>query len=117
MKNFVIRLFVNALALSAAAYLVGGIALEGDFWAVLVVAFVFGLMNAILKPVLMLLSLPLLFLTLGLFTLVINAALLLLTARITDALMVEGFVPALLGALVVSIVSMFFNAVLTDDKD
>jgi putative membrane protein len=116
-KNFVIRLFVNALALSAAAYLVGGIALEGDFWAVLLVAFVFGLMNAILKPILLLLSLPLLFLTLGLFTLVINAALLLLTARITDALTVEGFGAAFFGALVVSIVSMFFNAVLNDEKD
>lgn len=117
MKNFVIRLFVNALALSAAAYLVSGIVLEGGFGPVLLVALVFGLVNAIIKPILMLLALPLLLVTLGLFTLIINAGLLLLTARLTDALMVSGFGAAFWGSLVVSVVSMLLNAVLTDDKD
>jgi putative membrane protein len=116
-KNFIIRLFVNALALSAAAYLVSGIVLEGGLWPVLLVALVFGLVNAILKPILMLLSLPLLFVTLGLFTLVINAGLLLLTARLTDALVVAGFGAAFWGALVVSIVSMLLSALLKDEKD
>jgi putative membrane protein len=116
-KNFVIRLFVNALALSAAAWLVNGIVLEGGFWPVLLVALVFGLVNAILKPILLLLALPLLFITLGLFTLVINAGLLLLTARITDALQVAGFGAAFWGALVVSIVSMLLSGLLNDEKD
>lgn len=115
MKNFVIRLFVNALALSAAAYFVQGITLDGGFGPVLLVALVFGLVNAILKPIVMLVTLPLLFVTLGLFTLVINAGLLLLTARLTDALVVDGFGPAFWGALVVSIVSMLLSWLLDDD--
>src|SRR5690606_12679758 len=116
-KNFVIRLFVNALALSAAAYLVSGIVLEGGFGPVLLVALVFGLVNAIIKPILMLLALPLLLVTLGLFTLIINAGLLLLSTRLTDAVMCSGFGAAFWGSLVVSVVSMLLNAVLTDDKD
>lgn len=115
MKNFVIRLFVNALALSAAAYFVQGITLDGGFGPVLLVALIFGLVNAILKPIVMLVALPLLFVTLGLFTLVINAGLLLLTARLTDALAVDGFGPAFWGSLVVSIVSMLLSWLLDDD--
>lgn len=115
MKNFVIRLFVNALALSAAAYFVQGITLDGGFGPVLLVALIFGLVNAILKPIVMLVALPLLFVTLGLFTLVINAGLLLLTARLTDALAVDGFGAAFWGALVVSIVSMLLSWLLDDD--
>lgn len=116
MRNFIIRLFVNALALSAASYLIGGITLAGGFGQVLLVALVFGLVNALLKPVMMLLSLPLLLLTLGLFTLVINAVLLLITARLTDALSVSGFGTAVLGSLVISIVSLVLNGLLSDDR-
>ncbi len=116
MKNFLIRLFVNALALSAAAYLVAGVQLSDDFVQVLLVALVFGLINAILKPILMLLSFPLLFLSLGLFLIVINAALLLLTARLVDGFEVAGFMPALIGSLVISVVGMVLNAVLQDDE-
>lgn len=116
MRNFVVRLFVNALALWGAAELLDGISLAGDFGAVLWVALVFGAVNAVLKPVLILLSLPVLFLTLGLFTLVINAGLLLVTSALTDALAVDGFVPALLGGLVVSVVSMVLAGALKDEK-
>jgi putative membrane protein len=116
-RNFVIRLFVNALALSAAAYLVEGITLTGGFGAVLVVALIFGLINAILKPVVLLLSLPFLFLTLGLFALVINAGMLLLTDRLTGALSVDGFWAALWGSVMVSLVSLVLNAMLEDKKD
>jgi len=116
MRNFVIRLFVNALALWAAAELVGGIHLAGGFGDVLWVALVFGLVNAVLKPALLLLSLPILFVTLGLFTLVINAGLLLLTASLTGALAVDGFFAAFLGGLIISVVSVVLAGALKDEK-
>lgn len=115
MRNFVIRLFVNALALSAAAYLVPGIRLQGGFGDVLLVALVFGLVNAILKPIFMILSLPFLILTLGLFAFVVNGAMLLLTARLTEHLAVSGLGSAILGSIVISVVAMFLGAALKDD--
>jgi putative membrane protein len=114
MRNFVIRLFVNALALSAASWLVSGITLSGDFANILLVALIFGLLNAVLKPVLMMLSLPFLLVTLGLFAFVVNAALLLLTARLTDHLAVDGFGAALLGSLVISLVTILLGGALDD---
>lgn len=114
MRNFVIRLFVNALALSAASWLVSGITLSGDFADVLLVALIFGLLNAVLKPVLIVLSLPFLLVTLGLFAFVVNAALLLLTARLTDHLSVSGFGAALLGSLVISLVTILLGGALDD---
>ena len=118
MKNFVIRLFVNALALSAASWLIAGIQLSGDFADVLLVALIFGLLNALLKPVLMLLSLPFILVTLGLFAFVVNGALLLLTARLTEHLSVAGLGSAILGSLVISIVTILLGGVLDDgDRD
>lgn len=116
MRNFIVRLFVNALALWGAAELLDGITLAGGFTDVLWVALVFGIVNAILKPVFSILALPLLFLTLGLFTLVINAALLLITARLTDALAVSGFGTAVLGSVVISVISMVLAGALKDKK-
>lgn len=116
MRNFIIRLFVNALALSAAAYLVPGITLTGGFGSVLLVALVFGLVNAILKPLVWLLSLPFLLLTLGLFAFVVNGAMLLLTARLTDNLAVSGLGAAILGSIVISLVSMVLGGALKEEK-
>lgn len=116
MRNFVIRLVVNAVALSAAAYIVDGIHLSDDLVQVLLVALVFGLVNAILKPIVMFLALPFVFLTLGLFALVVNAGMLLLTDRLVDALRVDGFGAAFWGAIVISLVSMVLNAFLDDEK-
>jgi putative membrane protein len=115
-RNFVIRIFVNALALSAAAYFVSGITLTGGFWDVLLVALVFGLVNAILKPVVFLLSIPFLVLTLGLFAFVVNGAMLLITARLTDHLAVGGLWSAVLGSIVISLVTMLLGGVLKDQK-
>ncbi len=116
MRNFVVRIFVNALALSAAAWLVPGISLSGGFGDTLLVALVFGLVNAILKPLVLLLSLPFLLLTLGLFAFVVNAAMLLLTARLTEHLPVSGFGWALLGSLVISLVTAVLGGVLKDER-
>jgi putative membrane protein len=116
MRNFLIRLVVNALALSAAAWLVSGITLTGGFWDVLLVALVFGLVNALLKPIVFLLSLPFLILTLGLFAFVVNGAMLLVTAALTDHLSVAGIGSAILGSIVISLVTMLLGGVLDDDR-
>lgn len=116
MRNFVIRLFVNALALSAAAWLVSGITLSGGFGSVLLVALLFGLVNALLKPIVFLLSLPFLILTLGLFTFVVNGIMLLVTAALTSHLGVSGLGSAILGSLVISLVSVILGGALKDEK-
>jgi putative membrane protein len=116
MRNFVIRLLVNALALSVAAAWVPGIRMSEAFLDVLWIALVFGLVNAVLKPILMLLSFPVRFLTLGLFTFVINAALLMLTARLADGITVDGWMAALLGSIAVSVVSIVLGGLVGDRK-
>jgi len=114
MRNFVITLFVNALALSVAAWLLPGIELVGALGQILWVALLFGLLNALLKPILLVLSLPILIITLGLFAFVVNAAVLLITARLTEHLAVAGFGSALLGSLIISIVTLVLGGVLDD---
>jgi putative membrane protein len=116
MKNFLIRLFVNALALTLAARLFDGIDMSGDFTDVLLVALVFGLLNAILKPLLLFLSLPILIVTLGFFALVVNAVLLLVMSRLLESFEVSGFWTALFGSIVISVVTMVLGAVLKDSE-
>lgn len=108
--SVIVRLLSNAVALWVATRVVDGISYTGDWPWLFAVALVFGVLNVVVRPLLILLSLPVLIVTLGLFLLVVNAALLLLTSTISDTLTlgfhVEGFVPALLGGLVVSVVSL-----------
>ncbi len=112
MQNLIIRLFVNAVALWAAARLVPGIELDGNFIRVLAVAAVFGVVNALIRPLILLLSLPLIVLTLGLFTLVANALVLMLTDLLAASLSIAGFWSALGGSLLISLVSLFFSILL-----
>lgn len=114
MKNFLIRLVVNSLALSAAAWLVGGVHLSGTMLQIAFVALIFGVLNSILKPILLFLSFPFIIVTLGFFALVVNAAVLMLTAGLTDSLQVDGWGAGILGAIVISIVSMVMSSVLDD---
>jgi len=116
MTNLIVRLFVNAIALWVASRLVGGIDLAGEFWPVLLVAAVFGVVNALIRPVALILSFPFLILTLGLFTLVINALMLWLTAALVAALTVTGFWAALLGSVIISLVSFLFSMLLPDER-
>jgi putative membrane protein len=116
MRNLILRVVVNGLALWAAASFVDGITLTDDIGQVVLVALVFGLVNAILKPILKFISLPFLIATLGLFALVVNAVLLLITARIVDGFSVDGFGPAIFGSIVVSLVTMILGG-LKDDGD
>jgi putative membrane protein len=107
--RFLIRLVINAAALWLAIRFVPGISFDGDEVMLLLVALVFGVVNAIIRPVLTILSLPILILTLGLFTFVLNALMLWLTSGLSGLLglgfHVAGFLPAFLGALVVTVVS------------
>jgi len=109
------RLGVNAAALLAAAELIDGIDLSSHWKSVLFVAIVFGLVNAIIKPIAKVLTFPITLVTLGLFTLVVNATMLGLTAWLTDSLDVDGFWPAVLGAIVISVVSWVLSIFVPDD--
>ncbi len=110
LARIILRLFINAVALWVAAWALRGIQLSGEFWEVLLVALVFGLVNALIRPVFLLLSLPLLILTLGLFTLAINAFMLMLTAVLTTSLEVAGFWTALWGSILISLVSFALSS-------
>lgn len=102
--GLLIRLIVNALALYVVPYVISGVHVSG-FLEAIVAALILGIVNAIIKPILVLLSLPLEILTLGLFTLVINAVLFYVVAQFGVGLRVDNFGAAFLGALVLSIVS------------
>ncbi|MEV5352299.1 phage holin family protein [Streptomyces sp. NPDC093516] len=124
MKNFLVKTIANAGALAVAVWLLDKITLTGDstgrkIGTLIVVALLFGLVNFLVKPVVKLLSLPLLILTLGLFTLVVNALMLLLTSWLADKLdlsfHVEGFWTAVLGGLIISVVSWALHVVLPDE--
>lgn len=117
MRNFAIRLIINAVALTAAAYFVSGIALTGGIVATIMVALIFGFVNAMLKPIISFFSFPVIFVTLGLFKLVINGAMLLITAAVSDHLAVAGIGPAIVGSLWIAVISMVMNTFLDDDKD
>lgn len=113
--KLILKLLINAAALWAAGELISGIDLDGDFWTILLVALIFGLVNTFIKPILKILSFPVIILSLGLFTLVINAAMLALTAQVSDALSIDGFWSALLGAVIISIISAVLNTFVKDD--
>jgi putative membrane protein len=110
---FLLRWLINAAALWAAIQLVDGIEHRGSWWSLLFVALVFGLLNASIKPLLKLLSLPIIILTLGLFLFIINALMLLMTGWVSGLLdlgfHVDGFWDAFLGGLIVTVVSLVLS--------
>lgn len=118
MIKLLIRLLINAVAIWAAAQLVDGVTLDTDrIGAVLVVALVFGVVNAVLKPIVKFFSFPFIVVTLGIFSLVINAALFGLVAWATDALTVTGFWPALWGSIIVGVVGWLLGLFVDDDDE
>ena len=121
MGYLVIRLLINAAALLAAVWLIPGIHFEGGLGRLIGVAAVFGLVNALVRPVLTVLSCPLIVITLGLFTLVINALLLLLTGYLSQAwnlgFEVDGFLAAFLGGIVIGLVSTVLTLTVGRSKD
>jgi putative membrane protein len=119
--SFLIRLVINAIALWLATRLVDGLTFDGDMVFLFLVALIFGVVNSVVKPILMLLTFPALILSLGLFLLVLNAAMVWLTGAISDAaglgFHVEGFGAAFLGGLVVSVVSFVLSLFVGKDRD
>jgi putative membrane protein len=120
MSKFLLRWLISAAALYIAARIVPGIELGDRVLVVLGVALVFGLVNALIRPLLSLLTCPLIILTLGLFTLVINAAMLLLTSALSRAVglsfVVQGFWPAFWGGLVVSMISFIATMLIREEE-
>jgi putative membrane protein len=113
MSHLLARVIINALSIGAAAILVRGITLTGPMWKILPLGVLFGLINFLIKPVMELFALPLIILTLGLFMLVINALMLMLTTKLSGSLNlglhVHGFLPAFWGAIIISIVNMVLS--------
>jgi putative membrane protein len=125
MKKFAIKILVNGVGLYVASILAKPhIEFTGTglrlVWTVLLVALIFGLVNTFIRPIVKLLSMGVLLVTLGLFTFVINALMLLLTSKISEhysvRFHVENFWYALVGSLIATAVSLILNAVLPDDK-
>jgi putative membrane protein len=116
--RFLLRLLINAAALWVAVMLVPGITYAGDWLPFLGVALIFGIVNAFIRPIVKLFTLPIIFLTLGLFALVVNGLMLWLTSWLAGGLglqfHVDGCLSAILGALVVSIVSAILSMMLAD---
>jgi len=120
MRNHLIRWLINTLAIYLAIRWVHGIHFTGSPVELLVVAALFGLVNAVLRPVLTVLTCPLVLLTLGLFTFVINALMLMFTAWLSRqfdlGLTVDGFWPAFWAGLLIGVVSLVLSMVLGEHK-
>jgi len=121
MNKFLLRWGINTIALYVAVQLLPGLEHHGSGAALLAVALIFGLVNAAFKPVLIILSCPLVVLTFGLFLLVINGLLLLITAWLSDlfnlGFAVTGLGWGILGSIVISLVSVVFDSLVIEDKE
>jgi putative membrane protein len=113
MQGLLLRWIILSVAIMVAAYLFPGIQVSG-FGSALVAAMVLGVLNAFFRPILIILTLPINILTLGLFTFVINALLLMMTSGVIGGLVVAGFGSALLGSLIISVVSWLLSSFIND---
>src|SRR5580765_7732577 len=117
--RFLVRLLINACALWVATQLVRGVTFNGDVLPFLGVALIFGVINATIRPVAKILTFPLIIVTLGIFSLVVNGLMLWLTSSLSVALglgfQVSGFWAAFFGALIVSIVSTLLSMMVTEE--
>jgi putative membrane protein len=111
MRNFLLKVLITALSLLAVAYVVPGFEVTG-FYPALIAALFLGILNAIVRPILILLTLPITILTLGLFIFIINAGIVLFVASFVDGFEVSGLFAALVGSILVSLVSGVVNRVL-----
>jgi putative membrane protein len=119
MTKFILRWAINAVAIWLAIRFVPGIHLQSGWVSVIWLALIFGLVNALLRPLLNLLTCPLIILTLGLFTLLINTFLFWLTGQIGQffgiGITMDGFWPAFLGGVVITVVSVVLSLILKDE--
>lgn len=118
MEKLLARWLINAIAIGIAVWLVDGIE-AGGLKTILVVAIIFGLVNALIRPILKVLTCPLVILTLGLFIFVINGLMLWLTSAIANSLgldfQVTGIVPAIIGAVIITLVSLLLSIFIRDE--
>jgi putative membrane protein len=121
MSQAFIKWVVNTIAIILAVKFVPGIVYSGEWWGILIVGMIFGLVNTVIRPLVKLFTFPLLILTLGLFTFIINAMMLSLTSWLSESLQlgfrVEGFKPAFWGALVISMVSLVLGCLMPQDEE
>jgi putative membrane protein len=113
MTYFILRIMINALSIAVAVKVIAGITFTGEWWKMIVIGAVFGIVNSILKPLITFFALPLILVTLGLFTLIVNTLMLLVTVELSEplklGLQIQGFWAAFKGALIISIVSMLLS--------
>jgi len=114
--SLIIRWIINALALMLVAYILPTIEIEG-FYIALITALILGLINAVIRPFLILITLPINIITLGLFTFVLNALLFWFVASFIEGFYVAGFWAAFFGALIFSIVSSFANGLVIGPRE
>lgn len=114
--NWIVRFFLTGLAIVLTAYLLPGVNVE-DYWTALVVALVLSLVNIFVKPILIVLTIPITFITLGLFLLVINALMILLADYFVDGFFVDGFWWALLFSLILSLFNSLFSDLFREKKN
>jgi putative membrane protein len=104
---------INALSIAVAVKIVDGIIFAGEWWKMIVIGAVFGVVNAFIKPIVTIFAFPLIILTLGLFTFIVNTLMLLITAKLSVplelGLQIHGFWPAFKGAIIISLVSIFLS--------
>ena len=113
MKGLLIRWLFLTVAILVAAHLIEGIEVKG-FWSACLAAAILGVLNAFFRPILILLTLPINILTLGLFTFVINAILMMMVSGVVGGFEVYGFWSALLGSLVISVISWLLNSFINE---
>jgi putative membrane protein len=113
LRSVVLKWLITSLAIFAAIYLVPGIHFTGPGWQLGIIAAIFSMVNLLLRPILMLITCPMIILTLGLFSVAINALMLMLTANVAIYLGIEysidSFTTAFIGALVISLTSLILN--------
>jgi putative membrane protein len=115
--KFIIQLIISTLAVLIASYVLPGVEIvDNNFFTALVVAAVLSFLNGVVKPIMIILTIPITFVTLGFFLLVINAAIILLTAKIVDGFHVNGFWSALLFSLFLSLVTSVLEGVKKRDE-
>lgn len=115
LMNWIVRFLLNGLAVVLTAYLLPGVDVT-DYWTALIVALVLTLANMFVKPVLIILTIPITIVTLGLFLLVINALIILLADYLVDGFYVDGFWWALLFSLILSLFNSLFGDLIKEKK-
>jgi putative membrane protein len=114
--RFLLRTILNGIAIVVAAWFIPGVHLAGLVPA-LIAGVLLGFVNALIRPILLLLTLPFTLLTLGLFIFVVNAICFALTAALVPGFEISGFFSAFFGAIIVSVVSWVLNAILADETE